>query len=281
MNQQAPPPVFVPLYPAPPSVFRGMAPAVDGFWVNADAADVQALYDNAHKPVIEADYLMADMDSPAAFGGHVVSSYAHTIGGSTYTHVQFTEYPYTLSSSYWVQFADQATQTCLSQHSLRWAYIPFSSFGWDFVEMSGGDFTPCLTTNSRIEPDEGGYETQPDHAAAMINRWDSIATLKGSDDQSYFVIGLDKWALFDDASTVIGEIGNKGIMTAGGDNLYDGVEAKRAVHSVAYPGGIGTVLVGGEDRDYGTLLTQPVATNTSFGTISLVDYWKTFDNPTT
>ncbi len=78
ISQVTTPPVFAPIYNAPPYVYTAMAPYFEGFWVNPDnSTELQAMLNAAPgEPFILADYFAANLDSPFwAAGTNVYFNY--------------------------------------------------------------------------------------------------------------------------------------------------------------------------------------------------------------
>ena len=72
-NQGRHPPLILPLYQGPDIVYKAVAPYVDGFWFSSHnlKEDALRIYRAGHKPVIAADYIVANPDSPSYFKGKI------------------------------------------------------------------------------------------------------------------------------------------------------------------------------------------------------------------
>jgi hypothetical protein len=90
--------------------------------------------------------------------------------------------------------------------------------------------------------------TQEERARDMAKLYQSLLALRG-DDGVAFVIGIEHWCLYDPAPSNWCDSENFGLATFQ-DNAYDGIEARRATG--ADPRGC---PIGGEDADYGNLLS--------------------------
>jgi hypothetical protein len=244
------PPLLLPLYDAPDVVYQAVAPYVDGFWVNVrEPQDALRIYNAGHKPLLVADYLTSDPDSPLFYRGTIASlTYDPATGNSRIIAPDF-RYPFRLS--YFITFpeAAQLQQTQRSGGKYLYPYPRVKSVQGHTLEVPG-DFTASLQPGMRIERwKEGGYplRTQEDRARALIRRYDALLHLKG-DDGVGFVLGIEHWCLYDPSVNNWVDSENFGLCTLQ-DNAYDGIEAKRKAgnDTNGYP-------VGGEEADYGNLL---------------------------
>jgi len=82
---QVPHPVLLlPVYNGPDFVYKALAPFVDGFWVSVpEAKDALRIYHAGRKPLVVADYLSADPDSPLYFKAKIRSVRFDPTSGNT------------------------------------------------------------------------------------------------------------------------------------------------------------------------------------------------------
>jgi hypothetical protein len=225
---------------------------VDGFWVSVPKADdALRIYSAGHKPLVVADYLTADPDSPLYFKARIGGVRYDPAAGNTV--VDAPDLRYVFRSAHFVTFPDclelAEKGTCGGKYV--YPYPRVKSARWNVLEVPG-DFTPCIKPGMYVEMWKYGKypyprRTQEDRARAMIQLYQSLLNLRGEDD-AYFVIGVEHWCLYDPAVSNWGDNENFGLATLQ-DNAYDGREARQTVGLDArgYP-------VGGEDADYGNLL---------------------------
>lgn len=244
------PPLLLPLYDAPDVVYQAVAPYVDGFWVNVrEPQEALRIYHAGHKPLLIADYLTSDPDSPLFYRGTVSSLAYDPATGNTRITAPGFRYPFRLP--YFLTFPEAAElrRTQKSGGKTLSPYPRIRSAHGDILEVPG-DFTASIQPGMRFERwKEGGYplRTQEDRAQAMIRRYDALLHLKG-DDGVCFVLGIEHWCLYDPSVNNWVDSENFGLATLQ-DNAYDGVEARQEAGKDmrGYP-------VGGEEADYGNLL---------------------------
>jgi hypothetical protein len=249
--QQAPHPLLLlPIYNGPSFVYRALAPHVDGFWINVPRpADALRIYRAAHKPLVVADYLSADPDSPLHFKVKITSIHFDRASGNSILFAPGLRYVFRMA--HFVAFPDCAELGQKSTCGGKYVY-PFprvKSARWNVLEVPG-DFTACVQPGTHIELwKQGPYlrRTQEDRARDMIERYKALLALRG-DDGLGFVIGIEHWCLYDPAVSNWGDNENFGLATLQ-DNAYDGVEARR--NTGLDPRGY---HIGGEEADYGNLL---------------------------
>ena len=250
---QVPHPVLLlPLYNGPDCVYRAIAPFVDGFWVSvSDPKDALRIYNAAHKPLLVADYLTADPDSPWHFRANIGS--LHYDPTTACTVVTAPDLRYVFRTAQFVAFPDCRELAEKGTCDGKYVY-PFPrvrAVRWDTLEVPG-DFTGGVKPGTHVEMYKYGKyphprPTQEDRARDMIRHYQALVNLRG-DDGRYFVIGLEHWCLYDPAVSNWGDNENLGFATLQ-DNAYDGTEARRAPgrDTRGYP-------IGGEEADYGNLL---------------------------
>jgi hypothetical protein len=244
--------LLLPIYNGPDCVYRALGPHVDGFWVNVPKADdALRIYNAGHKPLVVADYLTADPDSPLYFKVKIGAIRYDAAAGNTV--VEAPDLRYVFRNAHFIAFPDcvelAEKGTCGGKYV--YPYPRVKSARWNVLEVPG-DFTPCITPGMYVEMWKYGRypyprRTQEDRARAMIQLYQSLLNLRG-DDGAHFVIGVEHWCLYDPAVSNWGDNENFGLATLQ-DNAYDGREARQAVglDPRGYP-------VGGEDSDYGNLL---------------------------
>ncbi|MBI4376283.1 MAG: VCBS repeat-containing protein [Elusimicrobia bacterium] len=248
-NQMPHPPIFAPLYGGPDFVMQAIAPYFDGFWVSTSSANVKRIYNLVRKPIIEADYMTANMDSQLFFEA-VISSITFDSGSNT-TVIYAPGIDYAFRTGWFIRFPDLDGTNAFSGGACgynvasppvyhRWAR-------WDTVAVSG-NYVPCVKPGMRVRLSVSEVnKTQEQRAQSMITLYDSLLNAQG-DDGMYFMTGFEHWSLGDDAVSNWSEIGNFGLVTLQ-DNAYDGVEARKSTgtDSRGY-------AIGGEPGDYGNLL---------------------------
>lgn len=250
MAQQAHGPVFMPLYGGPDYVFSAIGPSVDGFSVDlADPSGLPHLYDLVHKPIIFEDYSVANPDSPAFASGKITSVTYNSAANQTV--VAASGFRYVFRSAWYVGFPDAGSAFSSGgacQYTYPWP--PVRANAWNSVTLSD-DYTKCVKPGMQIQLSnwDGLFSvtTQAQRAQAMIARWSAALNARGSDG-TYFVVGFEHWALYDDEVSNWSEIGDYGLLTTQ-DNAYDGIEARRAAGTDSAGRAIGA-----EDADYGDLL---------------------------
>jgi len=246
------PPVFLPLYRGPAMAYKGVAPYVDGFWVNEDEPQqLKKVYDETGRPVILADYATANPDSPLFFRG-IVSSATYN-RASEVTTISAPGVEYIFRAPWQVSFSDAsvADEAC---HALKGLSLhPYvSSVRWNSFDLRG-DYAGCIRPGTQVElfswvgDERTHYRSQDERAHAMIERLRTALKLRGKDGVA-FVVGFEHWSLYDNSPSDYGEIGDFGLATLE-DNAYDGIEARRATgrDSRGYERG-------GEEHDYGDLI---------------------------
>jgi len=264
--QQLPhPPVFLPLYFGPVMAYRGLAPYVDGFWVNGDDPKrLKQIYEASRRPIILADYSTANPDSPLFFGDSKSSlSYGQesdltTISGPTIEYIFRAPWQVTFPD------IDAIAAVCITAKGLT-PHPQVAAVRWNSFDLHG-NYKRCIGSDSRVElfnwvaDKPAGSRSQKDRADRMINQLQNAVGLRADDDTS-FVVGFEHWSFYDNSPSDYGEIGNFGLATLE-DNAYDGIEARRVTgkDSRGYDRG-------GEERDYGDLLGP------------LSRYLKTLDQP--
>ncbi|MBM4042805.1 MAG: hypothetical protein FJ290_30320 [Planctomycetes bacterium] len=249
---QAPHPVLLlPLYNGPDFVYKAIAPHVDGFWVSVPAAkDALRIYNAGGKPLVVADYLTADPDSPCYFKAEIASLRHDAARGSTFITCPKLRYVFRLAQT--IAFPDcPALAENYKRLGKPYPYPRVKSARWDTVEVPG-DYTAFLKPGMHVEMwKHGNYPyprpTQADRARDMIRHYESLLALRG-DDGVRFVVGVEHWCLYDPAPSNWCDNQNFGLATFH-DNAYDGVEARRPAGTD--PRGR---PIGGEDADYGNLL---------------------------
>lgn len=245
--------LLLPVYNGPDFVYKALAPYVDGFWVNvSDAKDAQRIYSAGHKPLVVGDYLTADPDSPLYFKAKIESLRYDAATGNT--AVTAPDLRYVFRTAQTIAFPDCRELMEKGTCGGKWLY-PYprvKSAHWNTVEVPG-DFTGCVMPGMYIELSKYGKypylrRTQEERARDMIEHYKSLLHWRG-DDGLYFVIGIEHWCLYDPAVSNWTDNENFGLATLQ-DNAYDGMEARRApgTDPRGYP-------VGGEEADYGNLLT--------------------------
>jgi len=251
--QVAHPILLLPVYNGPDFVYKALAPYVDGFWVNvSDPKDTLRIYNAGHKPLVVGDYLTADPDSPLYFKAKIESLRYDAATGNTV--ITAPDLRYVFRTAQTVAFPDcrelAEKGTCGGKYV--YPYPRVKSAHWNTIEVPG-DFTGGVTPGMYVELSKYGRyphprRTQEDRARDMIQHYKSLLDWRG-DDGLYFVIGIEHWCLYDPAVSNWTDNENFGLATLQ-DNAYDGVEARRAVGTDprGYP-------IGGEDADYGDLLT--------------------------
>ena len=253
-NQGKHPPLILPLYQGPDIVYKAIAPYVDGFWFSSITPTKEALriYNASHKPVIFADYLTAQPDSPNYFKGKIEKISYDPATKKTTIYAPTVEFKFR-TIGHFVCFPDSPKLNKPDHWDVISTPRP-TAVHWNTFEFAG-DFTPYVKPGEtvafsgawRTAGEPGPVETQALRAKQMIEAYDSVLNLKG-DDGNYFVIGFEHWCLYDDGVNNWGEVGNFGIATLQ-DNAYDGVEARRLMGKDARG-----FLCGGEQGDYGNLL---------------------------
>ncbi|MBI4604806.1 MAG: hypothetical protein HY721_22820 [Planctomycetes bacterium] len=249
---QVPHPVLLlPIYNGPGFVYEALAPYADGFWVSVpDAKDALRIYDAGRKPLVVADYLTADPDSPCHFKAPIASVRFDAARGTTAITAPRLRYVFRMAKA--ITFPD-APELLESYRRVGKPYpCPrVTSAWWDIVEVPG-DYTGHLRPGMHIETwKHGKYpyprRTQEERARDMIRHYEALLSLRG-DDGLGFVIGIEHWCLYDPAPSNWCDDENFGLATFL-DDAYDGIEARRAVgtDSRGRP-------IGGEDGDYGDLL---------------------------
>ena len=246
------PVLLLPLYNGPDCVYRAVAPYVDGFWVSvSDSKDGLRIYNASHKPLLVADYLTADPDSPWHFRAKIAS--LHYDPTTTCTVVTAPDLRYVFRTAQFVAFPDcrelAEKGTCGGKYVYPFPCV--KAVRWDTLEVPG-DFTGGVKPGMHVEMYKYGKyphprPTQEDRARDMIRHYQALVNLRG-DDGRYFVIGLEHWCLYDPAISNWGDNENFGLATLQ-DNAYDGTEARRAPGKDACG-----YAVGGEEADYGNLL---------------------------
>jgi hypothetical protein len=249
---QAPhPALLLPVYNGPDFVYKALAPHVDGFWVSVpQAEDALRIYHAGRKPLLVADYLSADPDSPLHFKAKITS--IHYDAARASTRIVSPQLRYVFRTAQGIAFPDCPALT--ANYERRGTPYPFprvKSAWWDTVEIPG-DYTEFVKSGMHIEMWKYGKypyprRTQEERARDMTRRYESLLALRGDDGMS-FVVGIEHWCLYDPAVSNWGDNENFGLATLQ-DNAYDGVEARRATG--ADPRGR---PIGGEDADYGDLL---------------------------
>jgi hypothetical protein len=247
------PVLLLPVYNGPDFVYRALGPFVDGFWVNVpDAAVALRIYNAAHKPLVVADYLTADPDSPCYFRARIESLRYDAAKGCTIVTASDLRYVFRLAQ--FVTFPDcqelMEKQTCGGKYV--YPYPRVKAAHWNVLEVPG-DFTGGVTPGMHVEMWKNGQFPYPrpkqeDRARDIVERYQSLLNLRG-DDGLRFVIGIEHWCLYDPAVSNWVDNQNFGLATFQ-DNAYDGVEARRATGRDA-----GGYPIGGEEEDYGDLLT--------------------------
>jgi hypothetical protein len=244
--------LLLPIYNGPDCVYRALAPHVDAFWVSVPKADdALRIYNAGHKPLVVADYLTADPDSPLYFRAKIAALRYDSASGNTVIDVPDLRYVFRGAHS--IAFPDcvELTEKGTCGGKYIYPYPRVKSARWNVLEVPG-DFTPGVKPGMHVEMWKYGRypyprRTQEDRARAMVELYQSLLNLRG-DDGVYFVIGFEHWCLYDPAVTNWGDNENFGLATLQ-DNAYDGREARRAagLDPRGYP-------IGGEDADYGNLL---------------------------
>jgi hypothetical protein len=248
------PPLLLPLYNGPDIVYRAIAPYVDGFWFSSSTPKQDALriYNAAHKPLIVADYVSANPDSPLHFRSKIEKvTYDPT---KKRTLIYGPDIRYNLRPPMFIEFPGN-TELGKANTTCGVALYPrAAAVRWNMLEIAG-DYSPYIkpggivarTSDYRSPDDPPMPATQEERAERMIADYDSVLNLRG-DDGKYFVIGLEHWCLNDNGVNNGTENNNRGIATLH-DNAYDGVEARRAAGTDSRG-----CAVGGEDADYGNLM---------------------------
>jgi hypothetical protein len=245
------PVLLLPIYHGPESVYRALAPYVDGFWVNVPRAeDALRIYHAGRKPLMVADYLTATPDSALHFRARIASLRYDATTGRTIVTAPDLRYVFRLAQ--FVGFPDcrelLEKGTCGGKHVYPFPRI--ASVRWNTVEVPGdftGGVTPGMCLEKHGNPD--ARRTQENRARAMGERYRALADLRGDDGVS-FVIGVEHWCLYDPAVSNWVDSENFGLATFQ-DNAYDGAEARRATGA-----DVRGRPVGGEDADYGNLLGE-------------------------
>ena len=250
---QVPHPVLLlPIYNGPDCVYKALAPHVDGFWVSvADAKDALRIYNAGHKPLVVADYLTADPDSPWYFKAKIESLRYDAASGATI--VTAPDLRYVFRTAQFVNFPDclelKEKGTCGGKYVYPFPRVKAAH--WNTLVVPG-DFTGGVKPGMHVEMWKYAKypyprPTQADRARDMIRLYETLMGLRG-DDGLGFVIGVEHWCLYDPAVSNWGDNENFGLATLE-DNAYDGVEARRTpgTDSRGYP-------IGGEEADYGNLL---------------------------
>jgi hypothetical protein len=252
--QVAHPILLLPVYNGPDFVYRALAPYVDGFWVNvSDPNDALRIYNAGHKPLMIGDYLTADPDSPLYFNATVESLRYDAASGNTI--ITAPDLRYVFRTAQTIAFPDCSELAEKNTCAGKWIY-PYprvKSARWSTIEVPG-DFTGCVKPGMHVELSKYGKypyprRTQEDRARDMIQHYKSLLNWRG-DDGLYFVIGIEHWCLYDPAVSNWTDNENFGLATLQ-DNAYDGIEARQAAGTD--PRGYS---IGGEDADYGDLLTS-------------------------
>ncbi len=249
---QVPHPVLLlPVYNGPDFVYKALAPYVDGFWISVpEPKDALRIYQAGRKPLVVADYLAADPDSPLYFKAKIESVRFDAAGGSTTLTAPSLRYVFRMPQT--IAFPD-----CPGlEENYRRLGRPYpnprvKSARWNALEIPG-DYTAFVKPGMHIEMWKYGKypyprRTQEDRARDMIRHYESLLALRG-DDGAAFVVGVEHWCLYDPAVSNWVDSENFGLATFQ-DNAYDGVEARRArgTDPRGYP-------IGGEDADFGNLL---------------------------
>jgi hypothetical protein len=244
--------LLLPIYNGPDCVYRALGPHVDAFWVSVPKAeDALRIYHAGRKPLVVADYLTADPDSPLYFKARIGALRYDPAAGNTILDVPELRYVFRSAQSVAFPECTELMEKGTSGGKYVYPYPRVKSARWNVLEVPG-DFTPCVTPGMYVEMWKYGKypyprRTQEDRARAMIELYRSLLNLRG-DDGVYFVIGVEHWCLYDPAVTNWGDNENFGLATVQ-DNAYDGQEARWAagLDPRGYP-------IGGEDADCGNLL---------------------------
>jgi len=249
---QVPRPVLLlPVYNGPDFVYRALAPFVDGFWVSVPGAkDALRIYHAGRKPLVVADYLTADPDSPLYFRAKIASVRFDPAGGSTTLIAPSLRYVFRMPQT--IAFPDcPGLEENYRRLGRPYPYPRVKSARWNTLEIPG-DYTGFVKPGMHVEMWKYGKypyprRTQEDRARDMIRHYESLVSLRG-DDGMGFVVGIEHWCLYDPAVSNWGDNENFGLATLQ-DNAYDGVEARRArgTDRGGYP-------IGGEEADYGNLV---------------------------
>lgn len=245
------PVLLLPVYNGPDFVYRSLAPYVDGFWVSIpEVKDALRIYNASHKPLVVADYLSSDPDSPCFFQAKITAIRHDPARGTTTLATEDLRYKWRLAQT--LAFPDcPALLEIYKRLGRPYPFPRVKAAWWDRVEVPG-DYTAFLKPGMHLEMWKYGKypyprRSQKDRARDMIRHYESLLSLRG-DDGMEFVIGLEHWCLYDPAESNWVDSENFGLATFQ-DNAYDGVEARRQVgrDERGYP-------IGGEEADYGNLL---------------------------
>ena len=215
--------------------------------------DALRIYNAGHKPVIFADYIEANPDSPLSFKSRIEKITYDPAKKSTI--IYGPDIHWKLRPPRFIEFPDNeelakaaALRNIASHHPRP------TAVHWNTLVVPG-NYTPYVKVGQMVARSTGAMAaTQEERARQMIEAYDSVLNLKG-DDGNYCVLGIEHWCMNDDGVNNGSETENLGIATLM-DNAYDGKEARRAAVKDAQGRDCG-----GEDADYGNLL-GPLA-NTS------------------
>jgi len=150
LDENPHPPSLMPLYDAPPGVAAAIAPYVDAFWIGAGAADdVLAFYNAVHKPLVLADYSVANPDSPLFIRGQIAS--VTYDAGTDRTRISAPDLRYTFRLAHAIWFPEVAPSEFQGGGcGYLVPYVPLRKAEWNELEVSG-DYTGCVEPGMHVE----------------------------------------------------------------------------------------------------------------------------------
>ncbi len=261
--------VAITIYSPPAFVSAAISRYSDLLWTSLDSVKkAQEIYDHFRKPLIVADYLTANHDSPVDFGGPITTITYDA--GRDRTIISFSGRPYKFRRAWPIEFPDIVGPGGAHTARQPWpievpdiASISISApcgdlpmqptptkIAWNTIEIAGNYTVPgCVHVGDRVRiaSRQEKLETQSDRARAIQDRILAFSSAKGTDGY-HFVAGWEHWCYMDHALLDPYEYFNFGLVTAL-DNAYDGREARKTVardHNGRF--------IGGEDDDYGDLI---------------------------
>jgi hypothetical protein len=257
-------PVFAPLYNGPDQAYTGITPYVDGFWTNpghngtqnsvtpADSvADVKRIYNDAHKPLIVADYQTANASSQDYFFATVTGISGSTINTSEALH-------YELAQANVLTLTDGGCGQATTVNNVDWNAVKGST-----LTLASPLTCASVGNHVRLQVPVAVADslTRRQQAATIIARWQAVLNAQGSDGARP-VVGFEHWSLYDEAVSEYASPPRAfGFFTLN-DNPIDGISDTIApgVDTNGYPSG-------GEEANYGNLLSGAHGVGTFLRTI--------------
>lgn len=255
------PPLFVPLYTGVDEAYRAMSPYVDGFWIspgepaarNSFASsgarrELRRILRDTRRPLIVADYFADNSQEPGFDGAVSAVTYDPANGRSTIT---LTNAPYRFGAAAELRLLRSGCANSRPELLSVWWNQPAHRTRI-VVE---GNFASCLMANGtahvrRARDGAGVYDDASQRASASITRFEAVINAAGAEGLKQ-VAGLELWGLYPEAPVSAGTPRGFGLMTYQ-DNPRDGrSDTSAAGHDRnGYP-------IGGEEGDYGNLLSGP------------------------